>query len=55
MHETKRPWDVSTTEWSELFARNAADKLADYLLSERLGREWAAEMGVELDNIAQAA
>lgn len=52
MHETKRPWDVSTTEWTELFARNAADKLADYLLSERLGREMAEEMGLDEQALA---
>ena len=54
MHETKRPWDVSVAEWTALFARNDADKRADFELSERLGREWAAEMGLELEDEQQA-
>lgn len=54
VEETKRAWDVSVTEWAALFAYNDAAKRADYELSERLGREWAAEMGLQLD-FAEAA
>lgn len=55
MEETKRAWDVSVTEWAELFARNDAAKRADYELSERLGALWAAEMGLDLTDFAEAA
>jgi hypothetical protein len=48
MHETQRPWDLPTQHWVDLFARNEAERAADFELSERLGREWAAELGLEL-------
>jgi len=52
VEETKRPWDVSAAEWAEVFARNDAARRADYELSERLGREWAAELGLDLQEAA---
>jgi hypothetical protein len=52
VEETKRAWDVSVAEWAALFARNDADKRADFELSERLGREWAAELRLDSINLA---
>lgn len=49
MHETQRPWDLPAQHWVDLFARHEAERLADYELSERLGREWAAELESSLD------
>lgn len=55
MDETRFEWQQPgyAERMTELFARNEADGRADFELSERLGRELAAELG--LDQYATAA
>ena len=57
MHETRFEFQQPgyADRMAALFAANAAEKLADYLLSERLGRELAEELGLDLNELSEAA